>query len=274
LGAELDRYLAAVCAEVEHALDGRLPQPAEDPLRLWEACRYAMLGGGKRLRPAVLLAACEAVGGARDEAALAAACALEAVHGYSLVHDDLPCMDDDDVRRGQPTVHRAFGEACALLCGDALLTIAFAWLADAGLRRAQPAAFTRAVSILGECAGARGMVGGQALDLALVGRELTVPETEKLARLKTAALFRAAAIIGGLIGGADEAALDALEHYGEALGIAFQHRDDLLDQSHPEVEQGQRARLAELCASARNKVERFGPRGAMLRALADAIATV
>jgi geranylgeranyl pyrophosphate synthase len=183
LGAELDRYLAAVCAEVERALDGRLPQPAEDPLRLWEACRYAMLGGGKRLRPAVLLAACEAVGGARDEAALGAACALEAVHGYSLVHDDLPCMDNDDVRRGQPTVHRAFGEACALLCGDALLTIAFEWLAEAGLRRAQPAAFVRAVSILGECAGARGMVGGQALDLALVGRELTVPETEKLARL-------------------------------------------------------------------------------------------
>jgi len=274
VGVELDRYLAAVCAEVEHALDRRLPQPDEDPLRLWEACRYAMLGGGKRLRPAVLLAACEAVGGARDEGALAAACALEALHGYSLVHDDLPCMDNDDVRRGQPTVHRAFGEAGALLCGDALLTLAFEWLADAGLKREHPAACARAVRILAECAGARGMVGGQALDLALVGRVLSVPETEALAQKKTAALFRAAALLGGLFGGADEASLDALERYGEALGIAFQHRDDLIDQSHPEVERGQRARLAELCATARNKVERFGPRGAMLRALAEAIAVV
>jgi len=274
VGAEIDRYLAEVCAQVEGALDRRLPQPTDDPLRLWEACRYAMLGGGKRLRPAVLLASCEAVGGTRDEAALAAACALEAVHGYSLVHDDLPCMDNDDVRRGQPTVHVAFGEACALLCGDALLTIAFEWLAEAGLRRDRPAAFAPAVRILAECSGARGMVGGQALDLALVGRTLTVPETEALARKKTAALFRAAALLGGICGGADEASLDALEHYGEALGIAFQHRDDLMDQSHPEVEQGQRARLQELCATAHSKVERFGPRGTTLRALADAIAVV
>jgi geranylgeranyl pyrophosphate synthase len=274
VGAELDRYLAEVCAQVESALDRRLPQPADDPLRLWEACRYAMLGGGKRLRPAVLLAACEAVGGRRDEAALAAACALEAVHGYSLVHDDLPCMDDDAVRRGQPTVHCAFGEACALLCGDALLTIAFEWLAGAGLESERPAASVRALHLLAECAGARGMVGGQALDLAVAGRALTVPETEALARLKTAALFRAAAVLGGLLGGGDEAALDALERFGVALGVAFQHRDDLIDQSHPEVELGQRARLAELCATARDKVERFGPRAAMLRALAEAIATV
>jgi geranylgeranyl pyrophosphate synthase len=273
VGPELERYLAEVCTAVESALDRRLPQPSDDPLRLWEACRYAMLGGGKRLRPAVLLAACEAVGGARDEAALAAACALEAVHGYSLVHDDLPCMDNDDVRRGRPTVHCAFGESCALLCGDALLTIAFEWLAEAGRPSERPAAFVRAVHVLGDCAGARGMVGGQALDLALVGRTLTVPETEGLAHLKTAALFRAAALLGGLLGGGNEADLDALARYGEALGVAFQHRDDLLDRSHPEVEMGQRARLAELCATACNKIERFGARGALLRALADAIAT-
>jgi geranylgeranyl pyrophosphate synthase len=273
VGPDLDHYLAEVCAQVEAELDRRLPQPTDDPLRLWEACRYAMLGGGKRLRPALVFAACEAVGGARDGGVLAAACALEAVHGYSLVHDDLPCMDDDDVRRGRPTVHCAFGEACALLCGDALLTIAFEWLAEAGRDTDHPAAFVRAVQILGECAGARGMVGGQALDLALVGRALSVPETEALARLKTAALFRAAALLGGLLGGGDEAALDALGRYGEALGVAFQHRDDLLDESHPEVEMGQRARLAELCATARNKVERFGARAAVLKALAEAIAT-
>jgi len=273
VGPELERYLAEVCALVEAALDRRLPQPAADPLRLWEACRYAMLGGGKRLRPAVLLAAYEAAGAARDEVAVAAACALEAVHGYSLVHDDLPCMDNDDVRRGRPTVHCAFGEACGLLCGDALLTLGFEWLADAGLGSDRPAAVARAARVLADCAGPRGMVGGQALDLAVAGRLLDLSEVEALARLKTAALFRAAAVVGGLLGGADEATLDALDHYGAALGVAFQHRDDLLDQSHPEVEIAQRARLQELCATAASKVARCGPRGVILTALAEAIAT-
>jgi geranylgeranyl pyrophosphate synthase len=267
-----DEFLADVRTRVEAELEARLSSPGDDPLRLREACRYAMSGGGKRLRPALLVAACEAVGGAGDPATLAAACAIEAVHGYSLVHDDLPAMDDDDVRRGRPTVHRAFGEGCAVLVGDALLTAAFAWLAEAGLATGRVAAFTRAAQVLAHHAGMHGMVGGQARDLTTPPGRPSVADVEMLAREKTASLFRAAVLMGGLCGGATEDDLAALDRYATALGVAFQHADDLSDDSRPELRPQLEARHQELCAEALREAERFGARGAHLVMLARAIA--
>ncbi|HEY3359991.1 MAG TPA: polyprenyl synthetase family protein [Polyangia bacterium] len=270
--SELERYLGDVRARVEAGLGARLSFPGEDPLRLREACRYAMGGGGKRLRPALLMAACEAVGGALDETAVAAACAIEAVHGYSLVHDDLPAMDDDELRRGRPTVHKAFGEGCAVLVGDALLTAAFGWLADAALASGRHAAFVRAAAVMAEHAGMHGMVGGQARDLAAQAAALDLPTVELLAREKTASLFRAAVVMGGLVGGGDEEALGALDRFATALGVAFQHADDLSDDSRPPLRARLAARQRELCDAALGETARFGLRAEHLRMLAQAVA--
>jgi len=267
-----DEFLAEVRARVEAELEARLSPPGEDPLRLREACRYAMGGGGKRLRPALLFAACEAVGGSGGPATLAAACAIEAVHGYSLVHDDLPAMDNDDFRRGRPTVHRAFGDGCAVLVGDALLTAAFGWLAEAGLATGRLAAFTRAAQVLAQHAGMHGMVGGQARDLVAQAGRPTLAEVEVLAREKTASLFRAAVLMGGLCAGAAEDDLLALDRYATALGVAFQHADDLADDSRPELRPELEARRQELCAAALREAERFGEAGSHLAMLARAIA--
>jgi geranylgeranyl diphosphate synthase type II len=209
---------------VEEALQAALAE-GEVPLRLREAMGYLLLAGGKRLRPLLTIGAAEAVGG--DLAAvLPVAVALEMIHTYSLLHDDLPCMDDDDLRRGRPTCHRVFGEALAVLAGDALLTRAF----EVASRAAGEAG--RAASIVGEIArgaGPAGMVGGQVLDLEGEDRRLTLEEVERMHALKTGALFVASVRAGALCAGAGDEAFGALSAYARALGLAFQVTDDLLD---------------------------------------------
>lgn len=199
------------------------------PEKLRELCRYPLATGGKRFRPLLCFAACEAVGG-RPEQALPAALALELVHTFSLVHDDLPCMDDDDLRRGRPTVHALHGEAVGLLVGDALLAEAFVVLGRTGAPAAQ-------VADLAMSTGAAGMVAGQYLDITATP-SLTVEELTTLHRAKTGALIRAAARMGGRAGGADAAQLAALDAYGDAVGLAFQLQDDVLDADQDKAEDG------------------------------------
>ncbi|MGQ0614583.1 MAG: polyprenyl synthetase family protein [Planctomycetaceae bacterium] len=221
----LDAFLRAARAWVDAALDLWLPPATVPPNKLHEAMRYSLFAGGKRLRPAVALAACRAVGG-RDDDALAAACALEMLHTYSLIHDDLPSIDDDSLRRGRPTCHVRFGEATAILAGDALQTHAFLVLARHTPRTDAIAALVRE---LAEAAGTSGMVGGEIADIEAEGVPPDLAVVEGIHRRKTAALFRAAAGLGGLAGGGGEGALEALREYGEWLGLGFQIVDDVLD---------------------------------------------
>ena len=201
--------------------------PADAPAGLGEAMRYAVLDGGKRLRPLLVLGAAEAVGG-HPEAALRAGCAVELIHAYSLVHDDMPCMDNDVLRRGKPTVHVAFGQATALLAGDALQALAFELLAPdgAGIPDRTQARLCR---LLAQAAGHAGMAGGQAIDLAAVGRSLTEDELRQMHRLKTGALLQASVMMGAACGEVSAAAEAGLASYGRALGLAFQVVDDILD---------------------------------------------
>jgi len=197
--------------------------------KLLEAMRYAVLDGGKRLRPLLVLAACEAVTGEANcsEAVLRAACAVELIHAYSLVHDDMPCMDNDVLRRGKPTVHVKFGEAQALLAGDALQALAFELLTpDAGMAQDQQASLCR---LLARAAGGAGMAGGQAIDLASVGASLSEDQLRAMHRLKTGALLQASVMMGAVFGKVSPSALAALERYGAAIGLAFQVVDDILD---------------------------------------------
>lgn len=207
------------------------------PPRLAEAMRYSTMAGGKRLRPLLCLLAAEACGG-DPSAALPAACALELVHTYSLIHDDLPAMDDDDLRRGMPTCHKAFDEATAVLAGDGLLTLAFEILA----RHVRPAdAAIDCIRTLADAAGPRGMVGGQMADLEAEGRpDATVEALESIHRRKTGALLRGALRMGAATAGADSVRLEALDAYGRALGLAFQVVDDLLDVTGDEAKLGKR----------------------------------
>ncbi len=226
----VEAFLEQNRREVDAALSRWLDESLSDvPARLGEAMRYAVLGGGKRLRPAIALAAAEAVG-LRDTApALRYGCALELVHGYSLVHDDLPAMDDDDLRRGRPTVHKAFDEATAILAGDALLTLAFGWIAGTAQIGGALAAALCAELAAGAGAAATGMVGGQQLDIEATGRTLPAAEVERIHRGKTSGLTAAAAAGGALCAGAAPDAVARLRRYGEALGLAFQAADDYLD---------------------------------------------
>ena len=217
-------WMQAQLARVEQALDAALG--ADDPADLGEAMRYAVQGGGKRLRPLLVLAACEAVGG-HEEAALRAACAVELIHAYSLVHDDMPCMDNDVLRRGKPTVHVRFGEAQALLAGDALQALAFELLTpEEGVAPPVQATLCR---LLARAAGARGMAGGQAIDLAHVGRPMAESELRRMHALKTGALLQASVEMGAACGMPPEPARAALSRYGAAIGLAFQVVDDILD---------------------------------------------
>lgn len=230
-GIDFDRYLREQAALVERALNACVADPAGAAGRLLEAMRYSLMAGGKRLRPVLALAACEAVGGTH-EAALGFACAVEMIHTYSLVHDDLPCMDDDDLRRGRPTNHKVYGEAIATLAGDGLLTDAFAVLARSGGTAPSPKlalALLETVAELAEAAGSAGMVGGQVIDLLGEGQEIGLGQLEELHSKKTGALFVAAVCGGARLGGATRAQLDALREYAKALGLAFQVIDDLLD---------------------------------------------
>ena len=220
---DLKRYLAARARLVERALDARFPRDAS---RLRQAMRYSLLAGGKRIRPVLALAAGE-VCGARPHLVLPFACALEMVHTYSLVHDDLPAMDDDDLRRGKPTSHRVYGEGLAILVGDALLTEAFRVMAAA--RGVSPARVLGAVAEVAAAAGEAGMVGGQALDLAAEGSRASFARVRDIHRRKTGALLRSAVRVGALVAGAAPRVLRRLTAYGEHLGLAFQIADDILD---------------------------------------------
>lgn len=217
---QLERYRVMV----EDYLKTHLSQkPAYGSLI--EAMNYSLLAGGKRLRPVLTLAVCEMCGG-RAEQVLPFACGVEMVHTYSLIHDDLPCMDDDDLRRGKPTSHKVFGEAMAVLAGDALLTGAFESLSQAEL---PPERVVQAVQCLASCAGCAGMVGGQVLDMDGEGHALSRQELETLQSLKTGALIQAAAELGCIGAGGSQAQRQAVAHYAQCLGRAFQIQDDILD---------------------------------------------
>jgi geranylgeranyl diphosphate synthase type II len=226
---DLKSYLDHRISQVDKALESVLPGESTLPASLHKAMRYSIFAGGKRIRPILMIAACEAVGG--DPArVMPAACAMEMIHTYSLIHDDLPAMDDDDFRRGRPTNHKVFGEATAILAGDALLTEAFILLSNPEASREIDAEIIRrVVHIIARCAGSLGMVGGQVVDMESEGKKIDFPTLEYIHTHKTGALILASVQAGALIGGADEGVFAALTRYGEAAGLAFQVADDILD---------------------------------------------
>lgn len=286
-----DEWMRAVLARVEAALERYLPSPDVAPARLHEAMRYAALGGGKRVRPLLAHAAGELTG-ARPAALEAASAALEMIHVYSLVHDDMPCMDDDALRRGKPTVHVQYDEATALLVGDALQSQAFVALTDASALDAQArAALVRELAL---ASGSLGMAGGQAIDLASVGLTLSRPQLETMHRMKTGALLRASVRMGALAGTAPDAdAMRALDAYAAAVGLAFQVVDDILDVTTDSATLGKtagkdakdgkptyvsiigldasRALAAQLRRDAHEALGHFGGRAVRLAELADLV---
>jgi geranylgeranyl diphosphate synthase type II len=294
------QYLQQQAQLVDEALD-RYTTPGEGgeagpflrgvPPKLLEAMRYSLLGGGKRLRPALVIAAASLYG-LEAERVMPTACALEMIHTYSLIHDDLPCMDDDDLRRGRPTNHKVYGEAMATLAGDALLTLAFEMLArQALLPGIQPGRAVRVVAEVASGAGMAGMVGGQVEDIAWEGRRADGAQLQRIHALKTGALFRAAIRAGAILGGAGEDDLAALDRYADQFGLAFQIQDDVLDVVGDAAKTGkgvgrdakhakstyvslyglegaqERARLAVREAVA--SLAGFGERGQILRSLAE-----
>jgi farnesyl diphosphate synthase len=273
----------------EQALDRSLPPAEQSPADLHRAMRYAVLGGGKRLRPLLVYAAGHALG--VDGPQLdAPACAVELIHAYSLVHDDLPAMDDDAMRRGRPTCHIVFGEAMAILAGDALQALAFELLANDSSHQADAATSMAMLRALGQACGAEGMAGGQALDLAAVGHSLTLKELEHMHACKTGALIRASVQLGALTANGSVDTLQALDRYAHAVGLAFQVRDDILDVEGESAVIGKtagkdaaaekptfpsiigldasRARLAELTDDALAAIAPLGERGSLLVELA------
>lgn len=285
-----DGWMKSIQVEMEVALVKFLPSVTQKPARLHEAMHYAVLDGGKRVRPLLVHAA-----GALFDADVAelarAAAAVEMIHAYSLVHDDMPCMDDDALRRGKPTVHVKYDEACALLVGDALQSQAFEILAEGGLDAARQLAMLR---LLAKASGSLGMCGGQAIDLASVGLTLSLEELEQMHTLKTGALLRASVLLGALAGKAlSENEVAALDQYSSAIGLAFQVVDDVLDATADSATLGKTAgkdaadnkptyvsffgleqsqALAEkLRTDAYRALEQFGDKARRLRELADLI---
>ncbi len=227
---DLKNYLTSQRQRVEQALEHSLPSKQQYPTQLHEAMHYSVFAGGKRLRPILMMAACEAVGG-EVENVLPAACAMEMIHTYSLIHDDLPAMDDDDLRRGQPTNHKVFGEATAILAGDALLTEAFVLLSSPS-ESAQISDRIRreVIQLLARAAGAAGMVGGQVVDMEAEGMEQPdLATVDYIHAHKTGALILASIRAGALLGGADTEQYEALSRFGKLAGLAFQIADDILD---------------------------------------------
>jgi len=279
---------------VEAALDASLPAETAWPARIHRATRYSLFAGGKRLRPLLVLAACDAVGGNRADA-LPLACAVELIHTYSLIHDDLPAMDDDDLRRGKPTSHKVFGEAIAILAGDALLTRAFELLgqvpADATADQVRRRLAT--IALLGEACGTSGLIGGQVVDVESEHLEVDAATLERIHRAKTGALLGACVRGGGILGGAHTESLLRLAEYGSAIGLAFQIVDDLLDATQGSSTLGKtagkdvaagkatyvrihglersRALVGELLAQALDALAPFGARGERLATLARRI---
>lgn len=225
---DLPTYLAAEVAVIDSALDRLLPGPTSWPARLHEAMRYAVFGGGKRLRPVLVRAACRVAGG-DAEVALEPACAVELVHTYSLVHDDLPAMDDDTLRRGRATVHVAFDEALAILAGDALLTLAFEVLASYPPGEAWASRRAAGCALIAHAAGARGMVGGQVEDMEAAGAAPDAARLERMHRAKTGALLAASVELGALLAGLSLEQRAAYRQFGQELGLCFQIADDILD---------------------------------------------
>ena len=282
-------WTQACQARMESVLAEWLPAPQIAPQRLHEAMRYAVLGGGKRVRPLLAFAAGE-VAGAAIERVRHAAAAVELIHAYSLVHDDMPAMDDDALRRGKPTVHVEFDEATALLVGDALQSLAFDILAAQPLAD-DAAAQLKMVQLLAQAAGSRGMAGGQAIDLASVGKPLDLAELEFMHIHKTGALIRASVLLGAQCGALPDATAAALDRYAKCIGLAFQVVDDVLDAETPTATLGKtagkdaannkptyvsllgvtRARelALELRADARTALAPLGARAERLRQLAD-----
>jgi len=289
---DFQAWVAARQNRIEAFLQRVLPSAEIAPSRLHAAMRYAVLGGGKRVRPLLAYAAGE-VSQADPERVTVAGAAVEIIHAYSLVHDDLPCMDDDVLRRGKPTCHVEFDEATALLVGDALQSLAFQLLGEYRLADDATAQLDM-IKLLGIAAGSRGMAGGQAIDLAAVGETLTVPELEFMHIHKTGALIRAAAVLGARCGsGLDDAGLARVDAYAKAIGLAFQVVDDVLDAEAPtatlgktagkDAEQGKptyvsamgvsqaKALAADLREQALQAIASFGERGTRLAQLADFI---
>ncbi|KAL6783996.1 GGPS1 [Auxenochlorella protothecoides x Auxenochlorella symbiontica] len=231
------QYMQQRAALVDAALD--LAVPLQYPEKINEAMRYSLLAGGKRVRPALCLAACELVGGPL-EAAMPAACAMEMIHTMSLIHDDLPAMDNDDFRRGQPANHKAYGEEIAILAGDALLSLSFEHIARE-TRGVDPVRVLAAISEVGRAVGSRGLVAGQVVDLGSEGGGVGLATLRYIHEHKTAALLEAAVVSGALLGGAEEADLERLRTYSRAIGLAFQVVDDILDITGTSEELGKTA---------------------------------
>jgi len=225
--ADFQSWIAAQQIRFEETLRELLPRPELAPQRLHEAMRYAVLGGGKRVRPLLAFAAGEFAGADNSRVSIAAA-AVELIHAYSLVHDDMPCMDNDVLRRGKPTCHVQFDEATALLVGDSLQTLAFQLLAEHRLSDDATRQLDM-IKLLAAASGSRGMAGGQAIDLASVGKSITLPELEFMHIHKTGALIRAAVLLGAYCGSVSAANIDKLDRFGKLIGLAFQVVDDVLD---------------------------------------------
>ncbi len=287
---DLQEYLRASIQKVDAALDGFLPKPATKPATIHKAMRYSIFAGGKRLRPAMTLAAAELCGGSQEDA-LHAACAVECIHTYSLIHDDLPCMDDDDLRRGRPTSHKVFGEGIAVLAGDALLTVAFEILAQA-----RPTARHGTAALVRELAHASGsqwLIAGQVLDLENEGKVVTKATLKFIHLSKTAALLTSALRLGAMSANATPSKLAALTDFGRALGLAFQVIDDILDVTQTTEKLGKtagkdvavtkatypalfglkRARsiATELTQEALDALHPFGKKAALMRSLAESL---
>ena len=267
----LENYFDTQRQKIDCSLETFLPKKSERPSSLHEAMRYAVLLGGKRIRPILTLAACEAVGG-REKDALPVACAIELIHGYSLIHDDLPCMDDDDTRRGKPSCHKKFGEALALLAGDALLTLAFQVLSSQDPKNSK-----RNLEIthkIAEAVGSSGMIGGQVADIEAADKEITLPTLEYINTHKTGALIAVSLKCGALAGGGTPRQVEALIRYGKYTGLLFQIVDDILDgEGYAELIGISQARkeAERLCGRAKDTLKIFGKKGEPLARIADFI---
>ena len=284
----LDAYMERTGARVNRALDGLTPPETVEPPTIHKAMRYSLFAGGKRIRPVLCLAACEAVGG-QTAAAMPLACAVECVHTYSLIHDDLPCMDDDDFRRGKPTSHKVFGEGIAVLAGDALLTEAFALVAKAKPPKRYPV--RTLVAELAFAAGSLRLIAGQVQDLEGETKRATLDQVRTIHMNKTAALITASVRLGAMAGNASPAQLKRLTRYGQDLGLAFQVIDDILDATSTREVMGKSVRAdqknqkstfpavlgiekskqfaSDLIADAQTQLRGFGPSAEPLRAIAD-----
>jgi len=284
----LNRYMGRVSSRVNAALDKLLPPETAEPTTIHKAMRYSIFAGGKRIRPVLCLASCEAVGG-KDGAAMPLACAVECIHTYSLIHDDLPCMDDDDFRRGKPTNHKVFGEGIAVLAGDALLTEAFALVAKADPPKRYPVRVL--VKELAFAAGSLRLIAGQVQDLEGENKNLSLKQVKRTHLNKTSALITASIRLGAMAGNATPAQLRRLTRYGQDLGLAFQVIDDILDATSTKEVMGKSVRAdqrnqkstfpivlgldksrqfaADLIADAQTQLKSFGKSAEPLRAIAD-----